>query len=580
VSRSGAGLLNLNCHVRSVRRDGDKYRLRWTRRRDDDDGDDDEEEGAFDGVIVSSGFFSAPKLVPSSEVDLRSFTGSHVHSSAYSSGSDYDGRSVAILGSSFSALQIACDVSKSAERAVVIVARIPWVIPRFLPLNDGSGGFAPLDMVLYRRTADGAAATEEDSFAGEEGWRRKHDYLEGVVGRKQRRAFGCYPPRDLPPRVVVSDEFLDLVAVGRIEVVEGRLVGSDGGRELIVEGKDSGRLRISGIDSLISCTGYRTQLDFLSRDILEVLEYDPDDGFAPLTLCDDMYHPLLPNLGFVGMYNGPYFGVMELQARYLANRFSSYSSSSQQHDDKNDNDAALLNISRQIRNQSPRPQYARADYPGRMDALARRLHIIPQFAVKNTMITPAFYTTSDHSSSTVAERVKNALAREISDCRNGKYSARTVLSGLLGTWRFERRIVRHDEKDATSHVKGEVTFCPRKDGSVKYREEGVFRINGREFEVFREYDYVLRGELLEVYFVEGGERAHLFLSLKFRGRRDDETEDYVEATSDHLCIKDLYKGTFRVKFDGVAIEHVEMQYNVRGPQKDYTAVTRLEPVEN
>lgn len=52
------------------------------------------------------------------------------------------------------------------------------------------------------------------------------------------------------------------------------------------------------------------------------MKYDPNDSFAATTLAWDTLHPELPNLGFCGMYRGPYFGIMELQARLVAGHLS------------------------------------------------------------------------------------------------------------------------------------------------------------------------------------------------------------------------------------------------------------------
>ncbi|KAL3938850.1 MAG: hypothetical protein SGBAC_006327, partial [Bacillariaceae sp.] len=94
-----------------------------------------------------------------------------------------------------------------------------------------------------------------------------------------------------------------------------------------------------------------------------------------------------------------------------------------------------------------------------------------------------------------------------------------------------------------------------------------------ELNVFREYDYVVpenNDGVLEIYFMEGGERTYMFLSLKFQ-KQDD--QGYWIASNDHLCIKDLYQGTFRVKLDGLTATDVIITYRVEGPAKDYESTT-------
>lgn len=119
---------------------------------------------------------------------------------------------------------------------------------------------------------------------------------------------------------------------------------------------------------------------------------------------------------------------------------------------------------------------------------------------------------------------------------------------------------------------------------VLYREDGVYEYSPtQKFDVFREYEYEVKHDALEVYFVEGGKRAHMFLSLKFTPEAvaiDDTTTKtgyWVKATSDHLCIKDLYSATFRVKLIGLSASEIIIKYRVKGPSKDYESTTILKP---
>ena len=83
--------------------------------------------------------------------------------------------------------------------------------------------------------------------------------------------------------------------------------------------------------------------------------------------------------------------------------------------------------------------------------------------------------------------------------------------------------------------------------------------------------------------MEGGKRALLFLSLKFvpdttsEARSSNDDGYWVKATSDHLCIKDLYSATFRVKLNGLSASEIIIKYRVKGPSKDYESTTVLKP---
>ena len=151
----------------------------------------------------------------------------------------------------------------------------------------------------------------------------------------------------------------------------------------------------------------------------------------------------------------------------------------------------------------------------------------------------------------------------------------------MGRWKFEREIRDH-LSTTIQRVHGTVVYSiPRTQDNherrLRYREDGVLDLpNGKTLEVFREYDYVCGKDsnTLELYFIENGMRAHLFLSLKFAKHQNG----YWLATSDHLCVKDLYKGTFEIAFDGLSAKDVSMTYHVKGPNKDYESITRLSPM--
>ena len=170
-----------------------------------------------------------------------------------------------------------------------------------------------------------------------------------------------------------------------------------------------------------------------------------------------------------------------------------------------------------------------------------------------------------------------------------------ILQSILGNWTYDRNII-HFQTLKTERVSGTVKYtkyshttssqsdtediASNDDKYVKYREDGLYELSPtQKFEVFREYEYIAKHDALEIYFVEGGKRAHLFLSLKFVPETKQSNDGHwVKATSDHLCIKDLYSANFRVKLDGLSASEVIIKYRVKGPSKDYESTTVLKPV--
>jgi Family of unknown function (DUF6314) len=151
--------------------------------------------------------------------------------------------------------------------------------------------------------------------------------------------------------------------------------------------------------------------------------------------------------------------------------------------------------------------------------------------------------------------------------------AKIALHALVGSWTFIRTIEDH-VTNAVQRVSGVIQYRILDDG-LRYREDGELELpNGNKLTVFREYDYTTTndGKTMDIYFVDQGKRTYLFLSLLFQRQSQDGT---WMATSDHLCIKDLYKGTFRITFDGIEATNVGMSYRVNGPNKDYESTTFL-----
>ena len=283
-------------------------------------------------------------------------------------------------------------------------------------------------------------------------------------------------------------------------------------------------------------------------------------------------------------------GVMELQARLAAGVFSKTISL-----DKEQYQTALEN-SRCIRASDPRAQFPHFDYLGFMDTLSELCFRgeAPKYSIdKGDSVVPTFYQTDDK----LSERCKSGIQQEMQRGQDGSRMPKVVLQSILGKWSFDRNII-HLQTKKTERVYGTVKFSKYwergttdgedkttdpKHNPVLYREDGVYEFTPtQKFDVFREYEYEVGHDTLEIFFVEGGKRAHLFLSLKFVPETTEDNSSsngghWVTATSDHLCIKDLYSATFRVKLSGLTASEIIIKYRVKGPAKDYESTTILKP---
>ena len=137
-----------------------------------------------------------------------------------------------------------------------------------------------------------------------------YDYLKQFHGSQPYS-----PPessRSLPSVVAISDYYTQMFQSNKIQLVNGRVARIEANGEIYSEGNETPLC--SEIDSVVFCTGYQARFPFFSPEILDILQYRPDDLFVPTLTHRNMIHPQLPGLGFVGVHRGPYFGVMEKQA--------------------------------------------------------------------------------------------------------------------------------------------------------------------------------------------------------------------------------------------------------------------------
>lgn len=536
----------------------------------------------FGGVIVATGFFSKPFYPPGIKPTVKSSSDSGtattcqiIHSQDYCSHEDFVDETVAVVGSSFSALEIAVDVSQSARRVVSILPYIPWVTPRIIPAattkkGGSTSAYLPFDLAFYRRSSP--VHTPESTLLTPELCRERHETIHALLGGRQEDVLGI--PRDfsVPPMVAISDCYLDLVADGTIEVIHGRLDSVDELTGINIESSSTEihnerRIVLPDVSKVICGTGFLPDLrPLLDESVLDTLEYDETDMFSPLTLGWETLHPSLPNFAFCGFYRGAYMGVMEQQARLAAKVMSgTLQLTMDQYDE-------ALDVSRKIRAHRPRAQFPRYDYIGLMDNISKVLNEeLPKYGAElGDFVQPVFYQHNED----IADACEADIEMELEAGTSGRHIPRIVMSALIGSWKFSRNMV-HLANNREEYVHGTIRYSRPQLDYVLYREDGFYQISeSKSIEVFREYEYVCNGDLLEVYFVEGGKRAHLFLSLKFQEVNQD---GYWVATSDHLCIKDLYKAKFQIKLDGLKATEINISYRVKGPAKDYEATTIMTP---
>lgn len=136
----------------------------------------------------------------------------------------------------------------------------------------------------------------------------------------------------------------------------------------------------------------------------------------------------------------------------------------------------------------------------------------------------------------------------------------TTLDFLLGTWSVERWIDDEASGDVgTFH--GTATFATDSDdvSRVRFDEAGVVRFGDYSGQATRRLILSEKpGSLIDVSFADG----HHFIELDLR---EGASQDH------HQCASDGYDVTTTV----IDQDHIEEQWRVRGPAKNYVARTLM-----
>ncbi|KAH8905259.1 FAD/NAD(P)-binding domain-containing protein [Coniochaeta sp. PMI_546] len=594
--------------------------------------DGDVQNHHFDHLIVASGFFGRPAipLLRVNETDVPV-----IHSSSYRDlGSllgktNSKGRKILVVGGQMSGVEIAGTIAThlSSEThsprqsgfpniqdySIHHVIQHPvWVVPLYLTPNPSSSAppFVPVDLSSYNLNNRPSPLTNTQGHITPEVARKFHAAYQTAVGTDQ----SIFSPdlaikglmQDDPPYLAVSDTYLDFVRSGLITVSYGKLDGLSDTTATITPTNQ----QIPDIAAVVLATGFEaaSSLSFLPPSIQQTLSLSPTDQSNPVALAfHGTHHPSVPNLGFVGFYRSPYWGVMEMQARTLQTLWSL------------DGPPATLRAAMEadtsiqrtlaLRSDPRASQFPMGDYLYLMQEFAaalgieRRLPLPPLPPVQGgagrgmDIVTPARYP-SRNLGPEQEEEVRTSLAQThetlVAGLSGGRFVARAVFRSLLGEWRLERRIVSKLPSHPSGTFSGTARFLLREgtaDGrggmggevdlgmEYLYVEDGEFRAdNGMAFRARRRYVYRYdeAGDKLSVWFVRTDDQKradYLFHEVEFvvpPTAVDDVGGKGWQAKSGHLCVDDFYDVKYEFRFEAVNLREWRCAYSVKGPKKDYT----------
>ena len=315
------------------------------------------------------------------------------------------------------------------------------------------------------------------------------------------------PLRSEPPYLAVSDEYNEFVRSGNIKIVRGHTKDFSklGSGVVTIEDDMDASSRgkshdITNISAVILATGFDASesLKFLPKEILETLQFAPDCEEFPLALnVNTVVNHSLPSLGFVGFYRSPYWGVMEMQARYLAKLWSGDVEAAKALAE----DTSMKTMLK-LRRDPRQGQFPMGDYAYLMESFAKILGIkrLEPDSTKDTrsgLVFPPRYTYSESSNS---EKLETMLAlttfnSTFTDSGKGKFLARAVFRAMQGDWKLERQIESFISTYPSGTFSATAKFQPRcptekgYDGEYLYVESGDFlTTTGMKFTAKRRSD--------------------------------------------------------------------------------------------
>ncbi|MET9354552.1 NAD(P)-binding domain-containing protein [Streptomyces sp. NPDC006617] len=284
-----AGLLGhveLRTEVVSVRQDADGM---WTVVSRDADGV--RSSRRFEQVVVASGHHTDPALPDPLPGGAESFAGTILHSLDYRDGADFAGRRVVVVGLGASAVDIAADLSRHAERTLLSVRRGLHIVPK----------------QLFGMSVDEIAEApwwNEMSFAERRQWVEQ----ALLVARGRLSDYGL-PEPDHPvfsSATTLSDEILSRIRHGAV-TPKPAIASFEGDRVVFADGSSE------TADAVVYCTGFHMTFPFLPPGC-------PLAADGSVELYRRVAPADRPGLYFVGLVRpvGAITRLVEAQAQWVA----------------------------------------------------------------------------------------------------------------------------------------------------------------------------------------------------------------------------------------------------------------------
>ncbi|OAA71172.1 FAD dependent oxidoreductase [Cordyceps fumosorosea ARSEF 2679] len=618
--------LNLKTRVMRTDKDGDGWNVTVQ-----SDGVD--KTTHFDRLIVASGYFGDP-VIPKAWKENTAIP--VIHSSQYRDlqsllGTSAKGGKILVAGGQMSGVEIAATIGthlsneiNSPDESSIhniekysihhVSPRHPWVIPLHTTPEPKwkAPPFLPHDFSSFNKNNRPVPFTDSQGHIPEERAKMVHGRLRASLGPRQRIGSETANPEiaddSLPPYLSCSDWYCDFVRSGFITVQNGRLESLAGSTAKLADSS------IQDVAAVILATGFDPEpcIGFLPEDVLTTLKYSPAHPSNLLALSfHATQHPDVPNLGFVGFYRGAFWGVIQMQARFITALWSSKGPS----DTLRAKLASDRSIARtlSLRDDPRQSQFPMGDYQFLMQDFAEALSLdinsplvvdAPNLTTNKLpleVFAPFRFSipNEDGQDNVNAQKLMQDAATVLKDAlTTPRFVSRAVFRSLLGTWELERDLTSKLPTHPSGHFSGTAQFllraitkegvqCTTKEGVMPrcqdgesyeylYIEDGEFKTDqGFGFRATRRYVYRYdeASGAITVWFAKPDDNKrvdYFFHEIEFEDPPVGGHMHGWPAKSGHLCIDDYYNVNYNFVFDSVNLESWVCAYTVNGPQKDYT----------
>ena len=274
--------IHFNTEVVSVHKGTEPFPFTWRVTLDSG------EERDYRAVMVANGHHWDPRY-PEPPFPGE-FHGETVHAHDYRTPEGYEGTRVLVLGFGNSAMDIAVELSRIADRTFLSVRRGFHVIPKYLkgkPLDTLSNPISRrLPFTVTRRSFEKLI---------EKSWGRPEDY---GLPKPDHRLGEAHP--------TVSSEILSRLGHGDI-TVKPNIERLEGDSVRFTDGS------VERVDRIIWCTGYKISFPFLDEDVVSTENNE-------VRLYKRVVPPDQPGLYFIGLIQplGAIMPIAELQSEWVA----------------------------------------------------------------------------------------------------------------------------------------------------------------------------------------------------------------------------------------------------------------------